>query len=80
VREGMLWFDNNPQTALLEKVLRAANYYHTKYDLVPNLCFIHPSMLKGHSDQIECLSGNISIQSTCFVLPGHLWIGIKETK
>jgi hypothetical protein len=80
VKEGMLWFDNNPHTALMEKVLRAAEYYKTKYDHVPNLCFVHPSMLKGHSNQVEGLPGNISIQSNRFVLPGHLWIGVQETK
>ena len=28
---GMLWFDNDPRTALSVKVQRAADYYHQKY-------------------------------------------------
>jgi hypothetical protein len=44
----MLWFENEPQTALMANVIRAADYYRSKYGLVPNLCFAHPSMLVGH--------------------------------
>ena len=42
---GMLWFDNDPRTALAAKVARAADYYRQKYGLVPDLCLVHPSML-----------------------------------
>lgn len=80
MKAGMMWFDNDPNTALKQKVLRAVNYYQTKYDLVPNLCFVHPSMLKGHSKQVEGLSGKIFVHSNHFVLPGHLWIGVQEMK
>ena len=44
---GMLWFDNDPRTALTAKVARAADYYRQKYGLVPDLCLVHPSMLSG---------------------------------
>jgi hypothetical protein len=42
---GMLWFDNDPKTALTAKIERAADYYKHKYGRAPNLCLIHPSML-----------------------------------
>ena len=42
---GMLWFDNDPKTALAAKIERAADYYRHKYGRDPNLCLIHPSML-----------------------------------
>ena len=44
---GMLWFDNDPRTALPVKVARAADYYRRKYGLVPDVCLVHPSMLVG---------------------------------
>jgi len=51
---GMLWFDNDPRTALTVKVARAADYYQKKYGLVPDLCLVHPSMLSGpRPDQVE---------------------------
>jgi predicted transcriptional regulator len=51
---GMLWFDNDPRTALTAKVERAADYYRQKYGLVPDLCLVHPSMLaQPRSDLVE---------------------------
>jgi hypothetical protein len=44
---GMLWYDNDPRTALTVKIDRAADYYHKKYGLAPDLCLVHPSMLAG---------------------------------
>ena len=46
MRTGMLWFDNDPKTDLPTKVLRAAAYYQKKYGCSPNLCFVHPTMIK----------------------------------
>ena len=48
---GMLWFDNDPKAEIAIKIDRAATYYHTKYGIVPNLCFIHPSMVNNGSLQ-----------------------------
>jgi hypothetical protein len=42
---GMLWFDNDPKTALTAKIERAVDYYRHKYGRDPNLCLIHPSVL-----------------------------------
>jgi hypothetical protein len=51
---GMLWFDNDPRTALTAKVARAADYYSQKYGLVPDLCLVHPTMLaKAQSHLID---------------------------
>ena len=78
----MLWFDNDPKTALIAKIERAADYYRHKYGRDPNLCLIHPSMVdspaneNGASDNPE--NGKITIRPYRPVLPGHLWIGIEE--
>ena len=44
---GMLWFDNDPKAELTTKVERAAVYYLSKYGKSPNLCFVHPTMLRS---------------------------------
>ena len=44
---GMLWFDNDPKTALSTKIEKAANYYQKKYGRKPNLCLINPNSLNG---------------------------------
>jgi len=76
---GMLWFDNDPRTALAVKVARAADYYRQKYGHVPDLCLVNPSMISGtRPDFVEGRAGNIFIRSNRAILPGHLWIGTED--
>lgn len=71
---GMLWYDNDPKTALSAKIERAVNYYHKKYGRKPNLCLINPNALKGEKPE----DGKITVRPYRPVLPGHLWIGVEE--
>ena len=71
---GLLWFDNDPQTALKIKVERAADYYRRKYGRIPDLCMVHPSMLA----EKEGMTGKVAVQTNRAILPGHLWIGEKR--
>jgi len=75
---GMLWFDNDPHTALVAKVSRAADYYLRKYGLAPNLCLVHPSMLGERPDLVEGRTGRVAVRSNRAILPGHLWIGTED--
>ena len=68
---GMLWFDNDPQTALKAKIDRAADFYRKKYGHLPDLCLVHPSMLGEKS----LTAGKVNVQTNRAILPGHLWIG-----
>lgn len=72
---GMLWFDNDPRTALPAKVERAAGYYRRKYGRSPDLCLVHPSMLA--SAPAEAV-GPIAVRPNPVILPGHLWLGIED--
>lgn len=75
MRTGMLWFDNDPKSDLPTKVSQAAAYYQKKYGCSPNLCFVHPSMLKAETG----LAAGIELRSSRQVLPNHLWLGVNET-
>ena len=81
---GMLWFDNDPKTALTAKIERAVDYYRHKYGHDPNLCLIHPNALDKEKPENGKAAGPVSIASGVTVrpyrpvLPGHLWIGIEE--
>ena len=70
---GMLWFDNS-QTALNAKIRKAIDYYHKKYGRNPDLCLVHPSMLKDSQLEVE----QITVRPYRPVLPGHLWIGVED--
>ena len=74
MERGMLWFDNNPKTALMVKIIQAARYYQKKYGAAPNLCYVHPSVLPAQSMQDD----KITIRAFRPVLPGHLWIGLAD--
>ena len=76
---GMLWFDNDPRTALAAKVSRAADYYRQKYGLIADVCLVNPSMLGGPRPGLEeGLAGKIAVRPNRAILPGHLWIGTEE--
>jgi hypothetical protein len=75
---GMLWYDNDPQTALTAKVTRAADYYRQKYGLAPNLCLVNPTMLGERPDLVDGHAGRVAVRPNRAILPGHLWIGSEE--
>lgn len=73
---GMLWWDNS-QTALATKIKKAADYYMKKYGRKPDLCLVHPSMLKADLELNE-LEG-LTVRPYRPVVPGHLWIGVEDS-
>lgn len=79
---GMLWFDNDPKTALVSKIERAADYYRHKYGREPNMCLIHPSMMEKENPGTGKLAlskaEGVTVRPYRPVLPGHLWIGVEE--
>ncbi len=79
---GMLWFDNDPNLALKNKIEKAVVYYRQKYRHEPNLCLLHPTMLengksKTKTTELDSIEG-LTIRSYQPILPGHLWIGIED--
>jgi hypothetical protein len=77
---GMLWYDNDPRTALTIKVSRAADYYRKKYGRAADLCLVNPSMLTDRPGLVDGRAGKIMVRSNRAILPGHLWLGIEESK
>ena len=71
---GMLWFDNDPKLALGDKISKAADYYQSKYRQMPNLCFVHPSMLTD----IRTQAGTVTVCTNTAIQPHHVWIGFTQ--
>ena len=71
---GMLWFDNDNKTELTVKIKRAVDYYQQKYGQIPNLCFVHPSMLPANSKP----EAGLELRTTRSVLPNHFWLGVNS--
>lgn len=71
---GMLWFDNDPKSDLNSKILRAVDFYQKKYGTKPDLCFVHPTMIKTDGNG----RAGIEIRTNPRVLPHHFWIGKND--
>ncbi len=81
----MLWFDNDKKASIPSKVEKAARYYHQKYGVNPDLCYVHPKTVKGEkvgkkrsqkmAGQDSLQIGKILVLKNEKVLPDHFWIG-----
>lgn len=69
---GMLWYDDDPQRSLKDKVLRAARHYRRKYKEEPDICFVHPSAITN-----ERSVDGVRIRALSSVLRHHFWLGIE---
>jgi hypothetical protein len=74
MQEGMLWYDDDDERTLEEKVRRAADYYRDKYGRPPDLCLVNPRALNGRSIQVA----QITLRAASNVLMHHLLIGVAE--
>lgn len=74
---GMLWFDNDKNSTLTNKVGQAAEYYHKKYGQQPNLCLVHPRMVESEAERLSP-AGSVEIQPSPDILLHHFWIGVKK--
>ena len=72
LENGILWFDDNTKKTLIERYATGAVYYFDKYHAVPNICFVHPSMLEG-----QTIPEYIEILPNKNLMSGYLWIGMK---
>jgi hypothetical protein len=75
LKTGLLWFDDNPNRDLEEKVLRAAAYYERKYGQTPTVCFVNTTAVNGVKK-----AGHVQIRGSRSVLAHHFWIGIAEKR
>lgn len=76
MKSGMLWFDNSEQRELNAKIERAAQYYLSKYEQRPTLCFVHPTMLLRGPATLE----GIEVRASNSILPNHFWLGVLKTQ
>lgn len=77
MKEGLLWFDDDPKRQLADKVGRAATRYRVKFGHRPTVCYLN---LADFEDKTEQING-IRLQVASNVLPHHFWIGVdNETR
>lgn len=72
---GMLWFDDS-KSSLDIKIKKAMEYYYKKYGRKPDLCLVHPIMLKDTTVDED----QITVRAYRPVLPGHIWVGVEDKR
>jgi hypothetical protein len=71
MREGLLWFDDDPRRAIEDKVRQAAARYRQKFGAAPDVCYVNDRAI----DRAEVRVGDLRVMPASTVLPHHFWIG-----
>ena len=78
MKEGLLWYDDNPGRNLAEKIEPAARRYRQKFGAAPEICYVHPSTLGGNG-KVKQVAG-MRVASLPSVLRHHFWLGREEKR
>lgn len=77
LKTGLLWYDENPNTTLEEKVQRATVHYRKKHGQQPNLCYINSTDWPADAGDDLSILG-VQVYPRHNILKHHLWIGVAE--
>ncbi len=73
MREGLLWFDNDPKVQLSEKVRQAAQRYRLRLKKKPTVCYLNSEQF---SSDLASVNG-ITLKPASYIRPHYLWIGVE---
>lgn len=73
MKEGLLWYDNDPQRKLVDKVQQAARCYQAKLRHKPTVCYINAGEFNTKIDKIS----GIHLKPATNVLPHHFFVGVE---
>ena len=78
MRVGWLWFDNDSDRTVEEKVQRAAEQYREKFGRRPDTCYVNPQAIAGEGQSLtySFQDGIVQIVAARHILPHHFWLGI----
>lgn len=68
---GMMWFDNDKEKPIEQKVREAKIRYERRYGIVPNVCYVSESVPREVKTEVE-------LRRAQYILPWHFWIGLAE--
>jgi len=76
MRQGLLWFDDDPRRPFERKVEEAVERYVEKFGEAPNTCFVNPCTLPAN---VRTHAG-VAIRALPTVLPNHFLVGISRSE
>lgn len=74
MKQGLLWFDNDPKRSLEDKIARAAERYNQKFGQQPNTCYVNPQMVIDREN--DKMTKDVRVVAAQNILPHHFWLGI----
>ncbi len=74
MKQGWLWYDNDPKKTLEAKLAEAAQRYKLKFGIEPSVCYINPAQLGSK----EAAKGKVKLISASAVSPNYLWLEIEK--
>lgn len=74
MKEGLLWFDNDPHRKLPDKVNRAATRYQAKLHCKPTVCYLSADGFDGKIDEVN----GIHLKPVTYLRPNYFWIGVEQ--
>lgn len=75
MRQGLLWYDDDPKHDLAAKIRAAKHAYQARHRHAANTCYVHPSALP----RTRVIAG-IRVVPKHNVLRHHFWIGMEHIK
>lgn len=74
MREGLLWYDKDPNRQLVDKINRAAERYQAKLRHKPTICYLS---VEDYDDKIQEVNG-ILLKPVNNIRPHHFLIGVEQ--
>ncbi len=74
MKEGLLWFDNDPQRKLSDKVNQAAKRYRAKLRRKPTVCYINTDQFDEKINQVN----GVHLKPANNIRPHYFWIGVEQ--
>jgi hypothetical protein len=70
MKEGLLWYDNQKNVDLKERISSAVKYFENKYGYLPEICYINPITMGKEIEQNE----SIKVIPNDRVILNHFWL------
>lgn len=74
MKEGLLWFDNDPNRKLADKINQAVTRYQARFGRRPTTCYVNSVDANGQLDEIN----GIRLRPVFDVRRHHFWIGVEQ--
>ena len=70
MKEGLLWYDNQENVDIKERIASAVKFFESKYGYLPKKCFVNPVTLEKPLE----LDKKIKVLLNDRVIVNHIWL------